>query len=92
MGTEYENSSSTIEKLTLLVFIAAIVIGNVSFESFFFFVFKKLFMISNIFHLALCFCNVCRTCRWQTLVEYVRIGHGVYRFIYRWFCTSNAFR
>jgi len=43
MGTEYENSSSTVEKLTLLVFIAAIVIGNVSFEYLFFCLKKKLY-------------------------------------------------
>jgi hypothetical protein len=30
MTNEYEDSSSTIEKLTLIVFTAAIVIGNVS--------------------------------------------------------------
>jgi hypothetical protein len=30
MTSDYEDSSSTPEKLTLLVFIAAIVIGNVS--------------------------------------------------------------
>ncbi|CAF4915508.1 unnamed protein product, partial [Rotaria sp. Silwood1] len=29
MGVEYEDSSSTLEKLTLLVFIVAIVIGNI---------------------------------------------------------------
>jgi hypothetical protein len=32
MTTDYENSSSTPEKLALLVFIAAIVIGNVSLD------------------------------------------------------------
>ena len=32
MATEYEDSSSTPEKLALLVFIAAIVIGNVSLD------------------------------------------------------------
>lgn len=34
MTTEYESSSSTPEKLALLVFIAAIVIGNVRLNSF----------------------------------------------------------
>jgi len=33
MTTDYETSSSTPEKLVLLVFITAIVIGNVSFDS-----------------------------------------------------------
>ena len=64
MGTEYENSSSTVEKLTLLVFIAAIVIGNVRFE-YLFLSKKKLYSRYRIyFRLALCFYNVCRACRW----------------------------
>ena len=72
MTSDYEDSSSTPEKLTLLVFIAAIVIGNVSI----------IYLINRdkliLIHVDLCICYVYRTCKWKTLVKYICIRDGIH--------------
>jgi len=57
MTTDYENSSSTPEKLVLLVYIAAIVIGNVSFD-----LNRKIILFGFKFYLDLRIYHVSRTC------------------------------
>jgi hypothetical protein len=56
MTTDYEDSSSTPEKLVLLIYIAAIVIGNVSFDL------NRKIIFRFKFYLDLRIYHVSRTC------------------------------
>ena len=83
MATDEEDSSSTLEKLILIVFIAAIVLGNVTCPSM-----RDSRLI--LLDLDLRLCHILGTVSSQALVEYQRLGDGIDRFIYRWLCPSDA--
>jgi hypothetical protein len=70
MATDDEDSSSTLEKLILLLFIAAIVLGNVTCPSM-----KDSRLILS--YLDLCFSHVHGTVSSQALVQYQRPGYGI---------------
>ena len=85
MSTEYESSTSTMEKLTLIVLIAAVVIGNVSLCAG-----RKGSNAENSF-LAVRLRHLHGSGRWQALVEHVRLRNGLYRSVHRGICSSDAF-